>query len=111
MGASRLALGTDNGLDTKTVRAWINDGEPAPAPTLSRAEHVAWAKARALAEMDAEGRTDGSATSAAFTSLASDLGKHPDTERHLGLQLGLLEMMGGHLATREKMRRHIEGYN
>ena len=109
--ASCRALGTDNGLDTPAVRAWINDGEPPPASTLSRSEHLAWAKARALAALDAEDQTDGSAISAAFTSLASDLGKHPDTEGHLGLQLGLLEMMGGHLATREKMRRHIEGYN
>lgn len=100
--------GTGNGLDTEPVRAWINDGEPAAASGMNRAEYLLWAKGRALAELDAAGDR---AVTNAFTSLASDLGKYPETAGHLGLELGMREMLGGFLKTRDQMRRHIEGYH
>lgn len=71
----------------------------------SRAEHLAWCKGRALEVLDRSGVTE------AFASLTSDLGKHPDTRFHVGLVLGTAQLAAGHLASREEMRRHIEGYN
>ncbi len=72
---------------------------------MTRAEHLQWAKGRALEYVDAGD------LSQAYTSMASDLGKHEETQNHSGIQLGMLEMMGGGLNTPEKMRHHIEGYN
>lgn len=72
---------------------------------VSRAEHLAWCKERALEALDRGGVTE------AFASLASDLGKHSQTRGHVGLLLGTAQLAAGHLSTREAMRRHIEGYN
>lgn len=74
-------------------------------PRETRAQHLAWCKQRALEYVD---RGD---LHNAFASMASDLNKHPGTEHHGGLQLGLMLLMSGHLDTAEKMREHIEGYN
>jgi hypothetical protein len=71
----------------------------------SRADHLAWCKQRALECVD-RGDVQG-----AFASMASDLNKHKGTANHIGLQLGLLQMMGGMLSTRDEMRRFIEGFN
>ena len=43
--------------------------------------------------------------------MGSDLGKHPDTEGHVGIQLGVSLMMIGDLDTPEKMRKFILGFN
>lgn len=74
---------------------------------MTRAEHLAWAKARALEYVD-EGNLN-----EAFTSFASDLGKHPDLRSALELQtsLGMMQFMAGHLNTPQKMREWIEGFN
>lgn len=73
--------------------------------TTTRAEHLAFCKARALEYVDA-----GDLTSA-INSLASDLNKHPETAGHAAIQLGALLMFGGHLNTPKQMRDHIEGCN
>ena len=65
----------------------------------SRAEHLAWCKQRALEYCDA-GDVD-----QAFASMASDLGKHPETEGHMGIQLGMTQLMGGMLSSPAQMRR------
>lgn len=72
---------------------------------MTRAEHLQWAKERALAYISK------SEISQAFTSMASDLGKHPDTANHAGIQLGLAMMLNGQLSTAEKMQHFIEGFN
>ena len=41
---------------------------------MNRAEHLAWAKQRALQELERSGIVD------ALTSMLSDLGKHPEME-------------------------------
>jgi hypothetical protein len=74
-------------------------------PDTTRAQHLAWCKTRAL-----EIVATGNATEA-FTSMASDLDKHPETEGHIGIQLGMLQLMGGMLNTPADMRRFIEGFN
>jgi sulfite exporter TauE/SafE len=73
--------------------------------TDTRAEHLAWCKARALEYVDA-GDLNG-----AIGSLASDLNKHPETEGHAAIQLGAMLMFAGRLNTPKQMRDHIEGCN
>lgn len=100
----------DNGLDDKAVVGWLNaPHQPRAEP--SRGEHLAWCKGRALAELDTPRLPDHEAITAAFSSMASDLNKHSETQDHPGCVLGMQLLLGGHLKTRAEMRRHIEGYN
>lgn len=71
---------------------------------MNRAEHLAWAKQRAIDEMEFYGEPQ-----QGLTSLASDLLKHPETREHPAPQLGLMEMLSGRLSTKDEMRRFIEG--
>jgi hypothetical protein len=71
----------------------------------TRSEHLAWCKERALEYVDA-GDLQG-----AMASMASDTNKHAETKGHAGNELGMLLMLGGHLKTADKVRKHIEGYN
>lgn len=72
---------------------------------MTRAEHLRWAKNRAL-EYCATGDLQG-----AFASIASDLGKHPETAGHAALTLGMMLLMGGQLNSERAMRDFIEGFN
>lgn len=71
----------------------------------TRAEHMAWCKTRAL-EYVIEGNLN-----EAFASMCSDLGKHPETAGHTGIQLGVVMTMGGQLGTTDRMRKWIEGFD
>lgn len=71
----------------------------------TRAEHLAWCKTRALQYVDAGDTTN------AYASMTSDLMKHPETEGHAAIQLGMMLMMGGHLSTPQQMREYINGFN
>jgi hypothetical protein len=72
---------------------------------MTRSEHLAWCKQRALEYVDQNDLTN------AYASMASDLGKHPETERHPAITLGMMMLMGGHLDSPEKMREFINGFN
>jgi len=72
---------------------------------MTRAEHLRWAKDRALEYIEAGDLSN------AFGSMVSDLQKHPETEGHAGILLGTQLRMRGHLDTPEKMRNFIEGFN
>lgn len=72
---------------------------------MNRTEHLAWCKERALAELDANG------TQQAFASMASDLEKHDKTAGHLGIELGMMMLIGGHLDSDHEMRKFINGFN
>lgn len=72
---------------------------------LTRSEHLAWCKQRALQYID-KGDING-----AFTSMVSDLDKHDDTRGHHGCTLGMGMLMTGALSRPEDMRRFIEGFN
>ena len=72
---------------------------------MTRAEHLAWCKRRALEYVEAGDIQQ------AFTSMASDLGKHNETAGHSAIQLGMMMLMGGHLGDAQKMRKFIEGFN
>lgn len=71
----------------------------------TRAEHLAWCKKRALAYLDTGDVQE------AYASMVSDLTKHPETERHPAIEMGLMLMLGGGLATVADMRKFIEGFN
>ena len=70
----------------------------------TRAEHLQWCKDRALEYVDSDPQS-------AFTSMASDLGKHPETAGHIGIEMGMMQMLAGMLNTPEQMRHFIEGFN
>lgn len=72
---------------------------------MNRQEHVEWCKDRALQYVDAGDLYQ------AFTSMASDLGNHPDTENHPAIELGTMMLMSGQLTTPQKMREFIEGFH
>lgn len=71
----------------------------------TRAEHLQWCKDRALEYCDA-----GDATQA-FSSMASDLGKHPKTKGHFGIEMGFDMLLAGHISGVQEMRDFIEGFN
>ncbi len=71
---------------------------------MSRSEHLAWCKKRALEYADMGDEKN------AFASMSSDLGKHPETKDHIGIELGMMLMMTGNLKGRE-LRNWIEGFN
>lgn len=72
---------------------------------MTRAEHLAWCKERALQYVAAGD------TRQAFASMVSDLRKHDGTADHAGMQLGGMLLLGGHLDAPEQMRDFIRGFN
>ena len=72
---------------------------------MTRAEHLAWCKERALEYCD---RGD---TENALTSMFSDLGKHKETEGHGAISLGMQMMMGGFLNSNAEVVKFINGFN
>lgn len=77
----------------------------ASAGGMTRAEHLSWAKARAL-EYVAVGDVAN-----AWNSIVSDLTKHPETADHSGIQLGSMLALNGNLSTVREVREFIEGLN
>lgn len=71
---------------------------------MTRAEHLAWCKARAFEYIDAGEWQN------AYASFSSDMNKHPETKDHIALGLGLQLMMIGDLADARSMRKFIEGF-
>lgn len=47
----------------------------------------------------------------AWASMASDMGKHPETSNHIALELGMMLLISGKLSTVVEMRKFIEGFN
>ena len=92
------------------VRYGMNDAESktetaSVMPVISRAEHLAWCKKRALEYCDIGD------VNQAYASMASDLGKHPETSNHAAIQLGMMMLAAGHLGSPMKMREFIKGFN
>ena len=71
---------------------------------MTRSEHLEWSKQRALEHVDM-----GDA-SQAFTSMVSDLGKHPETAGHTAILLGTMLLMSDKLSSPREMRRFILGF-
>jgi hypothetical protein len=72
---------------------------------MTRAEHLQWCKDRAL------GYIESGNVAQAYSSMVSDLAKHPETRNHAAIQLGAMLLVGGQLSTPEKMREFILGFN
>jgi len=73
--------------------------------TLTRDEHIAWCKKRALEYVD-----NGEVINA-ITSIASDLRKHPETKNHPGIQLGIMMLMlPSKSSDLEWARKFIDGF-
>lgn len=72
---------------------------------MNRTEHLQWCKDRALEYVD-----DGD-LNAAFTSMHSDLSKHPETDASNIIMLGMMLLAGGHLSRPDQMRNWINGFN
>lgn len=75
----------------------------------SRAEHVAWVKQRALAELEQGTGPLQTRITNALSSLAVDLIGRPETAGHDAVMLGTMLAMSGHLQTEQQMREWIEG--
>lgn len=73
--------------------------------SMDRAAHLAWCKKRALEYVD-----NGDVQNA-FASMASDMGKHPETQGHAAIELGMMQLMAGMLQSPDEMRRFINGFN
>ncbi len=71
----------------------------------TRTQHLEWCKKRALEYVEANDCKQ------AFMSMASDMGKHPETAKHIAIGLGFQMLMGGHLDRPDQMRKFIEGFN
>jgi hypothetical protein len=72
---------------------------------MSQDEHIEWCKKRALEYLDAGDLAN------AFTSMLSDIRKHPDCENHVGIQLGVgLMMLPGWIQNPVEVRRWIVGF-
>lgn len=72
---------------------------------MTRSEHIEWCKQRALEYVDMDDMGQ------AWASMASDLGKHPETANHSAIELGMMMLMAGHLSSQDKMRKFILGFN
>lgn len=77
---------------------------------MDRAEHLAWAKTRALQELDGQGTTE-QRIARASSSMQVDLMQHPELIDHAGLHLGALELFGGTMNTVDKTKHWIEGFH
>jgi hypothetical protein len=73
---------------------------------LTRAEHLEWAKQRALEYLEVGDSKD------AFASMISDLKKHPELENHAGLSIGIcFLLLPGWITNKQKLREWIVGFN
>jgi hypothetical protein len=72
---------------------------------MKRAEHLQWAKNRALTEVKRGYLQE------AFASFISDLGKHTETQGHIAIMLGMQLNMSGNLSTPRQMKDWINGTN
>jgi hypothetical protein len=73
---------------------------------MTREEHLEWAKKRALEYLDVGDSRQ------AFTSMMSDLRKHPELENHVGGQIGVgFMMLSGWIDNPVEVRRWIVGFN
>lgn len=72
---------------------------------MTRQEHLQWCKDRANVYLD------NGDTTQAYASFGSDMNKHPDTEKHSAIAMGIQLMMIGALSTITEMRKFINDFN
>ena len=71
---------------------------------MTRQEHLAWAKSRALAHLNQGDLCE------AFTSMYNDLELHDELNRHPALEVGMTLLVGGCLRSEREMRIWIEEF-
>jgi hypothetical protein len=72
---------------------------------MTRDEHLEWCKRRALEYLDVGDTRQG------FTSMLSDLHKHPELEKHVGCEMGVgFMMLPGWIDNPVEVRRWIVGF-
>lgn len=74
---------------------------------MTRDEHLQWCKNRAMAEL----KYDPSKPQNAVASMLSDMRKHPETEDHVGIELGAMLLVSGNLSDEREVKKWIEGFN
>jgi len=72
---------------------------------MTREEHVAWCKKRALEYVAAGDFVT------ALINMARDLNKHEETRDHAGAKVGMGLMLTGGLRTKGEMTKFIEGFS
>ena len=98
-----------SGLSARVQARWNNPDLVYSEILVTRAEHVAWCKRRAISELSEP--DEAQAIANAWSSMVSDLNKHSATEGHAALSLGMMMFVGGRLSTRDAMSKFIEGFN
>jgi hypothetical protein len=71
---------------------------------MTRAEHLEWAKRRAIEYCDAGDWLDG------WISFVSDLQKHEQLAGHIAIELGSMQILGGLIKTAAQMKKFIEDF-
>lgn len=73
---------------------------------MTRTEHIAWVKQRALEYVTANDLDQ------ALASYVSDMGKHPEADPDRTCRMLMMRLrMSGHLRTAQQVRDFIEGTN
>lgn len=72
---------------------------------MDRSQHLKWCKDRALKYCKKGDISD------AYASMISDLNKHDETRGHAAIELGMMMMMAGQLATVSKREKFINDIN
>lgn len=70
---------------------------------MNRAEHLQWAKTRAIQEAQASNAAN------AINSLSSDFAKHPELKRHNAIELAHRLMLSGRISTAQEAIDFING--
>jgi len=73
---------------------------------LIREEHLKWCKERAIAEMDFNG-----VPSSGIISMASDLRKHPETNKESLISLTMMQLLINPQISRQQVIDFIDGFN
>lgn len=71
----------------------------------SRADHLEWCKTRARVYIESGDYNQ------AFSSMVSDLGKHPETADHIAISMGMQMLVAGLMSTQAEITRWVEGFN
>ncbi len=72
---------------------------------MNRSEHLQWCKDRAMEYVQQNDITT------AVASFLSDMGKHPETEGHAALGMGMMLLMSGNMDNTADAEKWIQGFN
>ena len=92
-------------IENDETEAQASPGEIMSTERMTRAEHLDWCKRRANEYVDIGDNNQ------AFASMTSDLNKHPETEGHTALGLGMSLLIAGKLGSSSETRKFINGFN